>query len=562
MPGAPLDHHRLLGLIAAGRGLVAQLDLEVVLDRLLETARELTSARYAALGVLDEHRRRLERFTTRGVDQATYREIGSPPRGRGILGVLIDDPRPLRLADLRTHPRSYGVPAGHPPMRTFLGVPIVVRGEAWGNLYLSEKEGGAEFDEADEETVVILAEWAAIAIDNARLYQRTERRRHELERAVAGLEATTAIARAVGGETRLERVLELIVKRGRELVQARALVILLREDDGLVLAAGAGRFDGDALGRRLSEEGTTWGEVRRSGRAERIPDVPARLRLSAERLGVRDAATALLVPLTFGGRGLGVLAAFDRLTADPAFGDEEEALMGAFAASAATAVATAKSVQRERLRESMDAAERERRRWARELHDETLQGLGGLRMLLASALRRADHEGLREAVRDSIEQAGHEIDALRALISDLRPAALDELGLAPAIESLAGRVAAAEGIAVRRRVRLGRRLAPELETTVYRVVQESLTNAAKHSGARSVTIAVADRGDRIDVEVEDDGAGFSPEEQSGGLGLVGMRERCELAGGELEVVSELGRGTSVRASLPAPPDSERAAGTG
>lgn len=561
MAGAPLDDHRLRGLIAAGRGLVAQLDLEVVLDRLLGTASELTSARYAALGVLDERRRELERFATRGVDAATEREIGSLPRGRGILGVLIDDPRPLRLADLRTDPRSYGVPAGHPPMRSFLGVPILVRGEAWGNLYLSEKEGGAEFDEADEETVVILAEWAAIAIDNARLYRRVERRRDELERAVQGLEATTAIARAVGGETRLDRVLELIVKRGRALVEARALVILLQEGGDLLLAAGAGDFDGEALGRRLREEGTTWGEVRRSGRAERIADVPSRLRISAERLGVREAATALLVPLSFRGRGLGVLAAFDRLTRDPAFGDDEEHLMAAFAASAATAVATAKSVQRERLRESLEAAERERRRWARELHDETLQGLGALRVLLASALRRGDPAGLQDAVRDSIEQAGREIGALRALISDLRPAALDELGLAPAIESLADRVAAAEDLMIDSDVRLARRLTPELETIVYRVVQESLTNVTKHAGARRVAISVAEDAGLVAIEVRDDGRGFDADERRAGFGLIGMQERCALAGGELELVSSPGAGTTVRASLPAPTDAGRAADT-
>lgn len=550
MAGAPLDDHRLRALLAAGRGLVAELDLEVVLDRLLETARELTSARYAALGVLDERRNELERFLTRGVDAATQREIGSPPRGRGILGALIADPRPLRIADLRTDPRSYGVPAGHPPMRTFLGVPILVRGEAWGNLYLAEKDGGAEFDGADEETVVILAEWAAIAIDNARLYQDVEQRRDELQRAVHGLEATTAIARAVGGETRLERVLELIVKRGRALVDARAVVILLLEGDDLVMAAGAGRFDRDALGRRLPEDGTIWGQVRRSGRAERIADIPSRLRISAGRLGVSDARTGLLVPLTFRGTGLGVLAAFDRTTGDPAFGDDQQELMDAFAASAATAVATAKSVQRERLRESLEAAERERRRWARELHDETLQGIGGLRVLLASALRRADYAGLQEAVRDSIEEAAREIEALRALISDLRPAALDELGLAPAIESLCDRVAAVEGLEIERRMSLRRRLSPELETTVYRVVQESLTNAVKHARAEHVTVAVVEEGTRVAIEVRDDGSGFDPHAAHGGFGLVGMRERCTLAGGELEVVSAPGRGTSVRAELP------------
>src|SRR5918911_3813987 len=160
--------------------------------------------------------------------------------GRGILGLLIEEPVPLRIADVGEHPRSYGFPPGHPPMRAFLGVPIMIRGEAWGNLYLTEKEGGGEFEATDEEAVVVLADWAAIAIENARLYRAVDARRLELERAVRGFEATTTIARAVGGETDLGRVLELIVKRGRALVDAEGLLILLREGPGLVVAATAG----------------------------------------------------------------------------------------------------------------------------------------------------------------------------------------------------------------------------------------------------------------------------------------------------------------------------------
>jgi signal transduction protein with GAF and PtsI domain len=233
------DDHRLSRLIEVGRSLLSELDLDVVLDRVLETARELTGARFAALGILDERRRELAQFLTRGVDEETHRAIGDLPRGRGILGLLIEEPVPLRLRDLGEHPRSYGFPPGHPPMRGFLGVPILIRGEAWGNLYLTEKAGG-DFDQDDEDAVVVLADWAAIAIENARLYRVVDARRAELERAVRGFEATATIARAVGGETDLERVLELIVKRGRALVEARDVLILLVEGDGLRVAAGAG----------------------------------------------------------------------------------------------------------------------------------------------------------------------------------------------------------------------------------------------------------------------------------------------------------------------------------
>src|SRR5205085_12542939 len=171
MPTTQLDAARLGRLIEVGRSLVSELDHDGVLDRVLATARELTGARYAALGILDEDRRELEQFITRGVDDETHRAIGELPRGRGILGVLIDDPRPLRLRDVGEHPRSYGFPPGHPPMHTFLGVPITIRGQAWGNLYLAEKAGGEEFSHDDELTAVVLADWAAVAIDNARLFR-------------------------------------------------------------------------------------------------------------------------------------------------------------------------------------------------------------------------------------------------------------------------------------------------------------------------------------------------------------------------------------------------------
>src|SRR3989442_1623942 len=170
MANGGLDEAGLRRLIDAGRSLVSHLELEPVLDELLETARDLTGARYAALGVLDKRRRELERFITKGIDTETHEAIGDLPRGRGVLGVLISDPRPLRLANVGDHPHSYGFPPAHPEMRSFLGVPVLIRGEAWGNLYLAEKHGGAEFTEADEAAIVVLADWAAIAIDNARLY--------------------------------------------------------------------------------------------------------------------------------------------------------------------------------------------------------------------------------------------------------------------------------------------------------------------------------------------------------------------------------------------------------
>ena len=561
------DH--LQRLLDVGRSLVSELDVDAVLARLLGVARELTGARYAALGVLDEQRREIARFLTHGIDAATHRAIGDPPRGRGILRLLIEDPRPLRLHDLREHPRSYGFPAEHPRMRGFLGVPILIRGVAWGNLYLTDKQGG-DFDADDAQTAVTLAAWVAIAIENARLYEQLRARHDRLERTVRNFEATTTVTRAVGAETDLRSVLELIVKRGRALVDARALLILLREEDDLTIAAAAGEVDGAVVGRSIPVQGTTAATILREVTAERSQDVAARLRvasdrlgvpMTADRLGVRDPRAALLVPLEFRGRRLGVLVAFDRIAEQPTFDADQQALLLAFAASAATAVATAQSVERKRLRDSLAVAERERTRWAHELHDETLQGLAGLHVLIDGALAGGDPAAYERTLRTLGERIDAEIEKLRALIAELRPAALDTDGLQPAIERLAQDVSRAGGVAVDADVQLdaeasGSRLSPETETAVYRLVQEALTNVVKHAHARRVSIEISSGAAGVTVTVRDDGAGFDPDAPRDGYGIAGMAERAELAGGTLSVTSRPGDGTTVQAWLHA---DERAA---
>jgi signal transduction histidine kinase len=546
-----LSGDTLRRILQSSQAIVAHLELETVLDHLLETARDVTGAQYAAIGVLNEQRTGLARFVTRGVDEETHRAIGDLPRGRGVLGILVQRPQPLRLADVGRHPESYGFPAHHPPMKTFLGTPIMIRGESWGNLYLTEKAGGQEFTEADEEAVGLLSGWAAIAIENARLYADLSLRRNELERAVRGLEATTDIAKAVGSETELSRILELIVKRGRALVEARAVQLLLADGSELVVAATAGQVASSADGIRIPVAGTAAGDVYRAVQAERIDDVPERLSVAEEELGVVSAQTALIVPLVYRGLSLGVLAAFDHLGEDSVFGREHERLLTFFASSAATAVATAQTVQRERLRQSVEAAEKERRFWARELHDETLQGLAGLQMLLSSYLRQGDPAALQEAVGEAVNQLAREIANLRMLITELRPAALDELGLQPAIESLATRMADVEGIDIDVDIQLGdERLRGELETSVYRIVQEALTNVAKHARASRAAVSVVREDGRVCAEVRDNGRGIGSEASSGGFGLVGMRERAALHDGTVDIEPGEHGGTVVRAAFP------------
>jgi two-component system, NarL family, sensor histidine kinase DevS len=455
------DPLRLRRLLESGRALVADLDPQAVLERTLAAARELTGARYAGLGILDEQRAELEQFLTVGIDDVRE-ALGDLPARRGLLGLLIDDPRPLRLRDLAEHPCSRGQTDGQPAMGSFLGVPILIRGAACGALYLTEKHGG-EFTDADEEGTVILAAWAATAIENAR---RSQSRQLEHEQTVRDADAHPEIAIPVGVETGLGRVLELIVARGQTLIEA---------------------------------SGPEPGDAQRS--------------------------------------------------------DDAQALR-TFASSAATAIAMARSAESDRLRSLIAAADAERSRWARELHDETLQGLGALRLLLAASLRRGDANQTVLAVGEAIGHIEQEIGNLHAIISDLRPAALDELGLRPALEALLERRTEHGSLAISSLLvlpdpRVGEdRLEPEIESTVYRVVQEALTNIVKHASADEVHVAVTAASGAVSIEVRDDGVGFGPKARGAGFGLAGMRERVQLAGGTVRIDSGKG-GTRLRAELPA-----------
>jgi signal transduction histidine kinase len=545
-----LDEPRLRELIEVGRSLVAELDPEAIFRQVLEVACQLTGARYAALGVLDAKRHELERFITHGIDEETHRAIGNLPRGRGVLGLLIEHPRPLRLANVGRHPRSYGFPAGHPPMTNFLGVPVMIRGHAWGNLYLTEKANG-DFDEADQQSAMVLAEWAGIAVENARLYRDLQSRGDEMERALHRLEATTEVALAVGGETDLERILEIVVERGRVLVEARSLLILLSEGEELVAVSLAGKREGGMANARIPIAGSIPGRVLEARTPQRIHNLDPSLMAGQGSEG--GGVSALLVPLLFRGQALGVLIALGR---DTDFSDEDEGVLLSFAASAATAVATAQSVAEDRARDSIAATERERGRWARELHDESLQSLAGLRVLL-SAGRRADPGEVDRLLTQGIEQVDIAIAEMRRLIADLRPTTLDELGLGAALEALAERTAIGHSVEVVVATDLdsesgrGQRLVSETEDTVYRLVQEALNNAIHHGETKRVRVEVSENGRTLRVRVADEGRGFDPGQHSAGFGLAGMRERVELAGGSLELRSAPGEGTTIVAVLPA-----------
>ncbi len=537
---------RLRRLVEAGIALTSELSLDALLQRLAEVAAELTDARYAALGVIDTSGQALERFVTTGVDHETHEAIGDLPRGRGLLGALIRDARPLRLHDIAEDPRSAGFPRNHPPMRTFLGVPIVLRGVAYGNLYLTEKAGGADFTAEDEELTRLLAAQAAVAIENARLYESSTRWLRQLE----GL---GEIGAALASEVELTPLLDLVARRMQELVEARIVLIALPDGTGsLAVVAAAGRDD--LLGLELDPKTSKIGRVLERGHAERVdavmddPEVDQRL---ARDLGV---TSALYLPLTVRGAPIGVVAVHDKLGPDPRFDEADVRLAESLATRAAIAVDLSERVSRDALRRVVDAQELERARLARELHDETgqaltsiLLGLKHLDDVVATDEAREATAGLRDLVASTLQD-------VRRLAVELRPSALDDFGLVPALERLAGNLSERSDLLVDIEARLGdRRLPADAETAFYRIVQEALTNVVKHAHARRVSITLVRKESSAVVVVEDDGHGFEPDAvRRGALGFVGMRERVALVGGRLTVESSPGAGTTLVAEVPLP----------
>ena len=535
---------RLRILVHAGIALTSELSLDSLLQRLAETAAELTEARYAALGVIDRAGQSLERFFTTGIDEETHSAIGDLPRGRGILGVLIREAKPLRLHSIAEDPRSVGFPRNHPPMRSFLGVPIVLRGVAYGNLYLTEKAGGADFTAADEELTQLLAAQAAVAIENARLYESSTRWLRQLE-------TLNEIGNALASEVELEPLLSLVAKRMQELVEARIVLIALPDGDGgLAVAAAAG---GDHLvGMRLETGSTKIGRVLERGSIERVdavvddPEVDQRV---ARELGI---TSAMYLPLTVRGKPLGVVAVHDRLRADARFAEDDIRLAESLVARAAIAVDLSERVSRDALRRVVDAEELERARLARELHDETGQALTSILLGLKHLDDVIETDVARDATAALRELVVTTLQDVRRLAVELRPSALDDFGLVPAIERLAGTLAEQSELVVDLEARLGdQRLPAEAETALYRIVQEALTNVVKHASARRVSITLVRKEGFAVVVVEDDGQGFEREAtRAGSLGFVGMRERVELVGGRLTVESARGAGTTIVAEVP------------
>jgi signal transduction histidine kinase len=536
---------RTRALVEAGIALTSELSLDAVLQRLVEAAAGLTGAEYAALGVLDPSGSYLERFLTTGLDDETRAAIGDLPRGRGILGAVIRDPEPLRLHDLRDDPRSVGFPPHHPPMQTFLGVPVRLRGVVYGNLYLTEKAGGADFDDEDEGAVGLLAAQAAVAIENARLYETATRWS-------AQLESLNEVMNVLVTEFDLDTLLELVARELRELINARLVAISLPQGDGLRMAAVAGDGAEEYAGLELSARSKTMRvlERRHSERVDSVLDDPEVEQEAARRLGARS---ALYVPLLVRDQAIGVVGAHDKQGGDVRFSDEDLRLAEVFAARAAVAVELRQRVARDALQRVVSAQELERRRLARELHDETGQALTSILLGLRGLEDVKDEATLKAAVTEVRELVRSTLQDVRRLAVELRPKALDDFGLVAALERLTDNFAEQTGMTVEFVPNLpgDGRFAPEVETALYRLVQESLTNIVKHARANSVSIVLTRRAESVSVIVEDDGVGFEPERESGdGIGLIGMRERVGLFGGRVVIESRPGAGTTVVAEVP------------
>jgi two-component system, NarL family, sensor histidine kinase DevS len=536
---------RLRVLVETGIAINSELSLDGVLERIVEAAARVTDAHYAALGVIDVAGTGLERFVTHGMTDEEETLIGDPPHGRGILGVLIHDAHNLRLHDLSEHPRSVGFPPDHPPMHTFLGVPILLRGVAYGNLYLTEKAGGGDFTDEDEELVSLLAAQAAVAVENARLYESATSWSQQLE-------SLNEIGGALVGELELGPLLDLVATRLRGLIGARLVAIALPAGAGIRIAAAVGEDMADLAAFNLLEGDSKTGRVLERGRSERIDSLLEDPEVNQEVTRRLGASTGLYVPLLSRQRPIGVLVAHDKVGRDPRFTSADLRLAEQFANRAAIAVDLSRRVARDALRRVVSGQELERRRLARELHDETGQALTSILLGLRAVEEAGSADETSSAAARLRELVVGTLQDVRRLAVQLRPKALDDFGLVAAVEHLVQTFAETTAIRVDLEAQLGdKRLPAEVETTLYRIIQEGLTNIVKHAEATRVSILLVRGSGSATVVIEDDGQGFDPAAlREEGMGIIGMRERVELHEGRLTVESTPGSGATLAAEVP------------
>jgi signal transduction histidine kinase len=532
---------RLRALLDAVVGIGADLDLTSTLDRIVTAACELAGARYGALGVVGPDGKRLVRFVTHGVTDEEIAAVGPYPEGHGILGLLIEHPEPIRLHELAEHPRSYGFPANHPPMKSFLGVPIRTREHAFGNLYLTEKTGGADFTEDDERTVTALAAAAGVVIDNARLYADTEQRRrwHEV---------TAEITQLMLGEFEPEHALRLIARRSRELSGARVAAVLLAEDADLVVRAidGPPEFD-RFLGRHLPADLPVVGHATTGNAQVVIEDLAQFLKDAGGLTDFPEAANlarTTTAPLPAGSSGTGGLLVVAMEHGADTRVSEGADLVRMFAGQATLALERAQA-QRDR---DMLAVLEDRDRIARDLHDLVIQRLFATGLQLQGMHRLAGPEH-----QQRLSQAVDDIDST---IHDLR-AAIFQLQQTPESSSLRGDL---QALVAEYREPLGFR--PQLICTgpidtvvpaavrpqILATVRESLSNIVRHARASHATVEVSVRSGGVMARISDDGVGIASGDRRSGL--RNLTERARVLGGTVQIAADEPHGTVVEFRAP------------
>jgi signal transduction histidine kinase len=534
---------RLRALLQANQAIVADLDLPGVLRHIVSAAVELAHATYGALGVLGPHGE-LEQFIHVGMPEEVAGRIEHLPQGRGLLGALITDPRPVRLSDIPADPRSSGFPEGHPPMRSFLGVPIRVRGTVYGNLYLTDRRNGEGFTEEDEELVVSLASTAGFAIENARLFQETERRR---QWAAASAETT---AQLLAGSS--EGAVSLITARVLELAGADSAFIGLldeRDPEYIVWRTVQGADPNARSGTRVALSSTHTGRLIAEGDPVLLEEAEVH-RLWGE-LGAAF-GPLLAVPLISSSRHIGILIVTRSAGARP-FSPSDLELVADFAGR----VAFAFEIQVARAAQDRALLFEDRSRIARDLHDQAIQQLFGMGLQLQGVYGALPAGRVAEVVDATVGGLDAVIAQIRTIVftlSDDRRGAPGQSGR-QAVSDLIGTLE--ERLAVQPTLTfvgpVDTVLGPDLLPEVLAVISEAVTNAAKHAGAEQVEVSVAVRDDRLMVEVRNDGRAFQPSERRSGLG--NMTERAERHGGTMTITTRGSRTSLVWAvPLEAPPE--------
>ncbi|MDT5071347.1 MAG: hypothetical protein QOH82_667 [Mycobacterium sp.] len=529
---------RLDGLVAAVLAVTSGLELAVTLRTIVHTAIELIDARYGALGVRGTDHELIE-FIYEGIDEPTREKIGPLPQGRGVLGVLIDEPTPIRLDHLDDHPASVGFPPNHPPMRTFLGVPVRIRDEVYGNLYLTEKANGLPFSEDDEVLAQALAAAAGIAIDNARLYEQSQTRQQWIE-------ATRDIATQLLSGADPARVFRLIADEALKLTGADVAMVAVPADTDattgdlgeLVIVESASATGVSPAANPIPVDGTSIGDAF-------LQRTPRRLDMIDVELGVLDqAGPALVLPLRAANSVAGVVITLRQKGAQP-FSDEQLDMMAAFADQAAVAWQLA-GTQRQ-MRELDVLTDRDR--IARDLHDHVIQRLFAVGLALQGTITHVDSTDVQHRLADSVDDLQAVIEKIRTAIFDLHGAATETTRLRQRVDEVVAQFAPA---GIRSTVQFIGPLSvvdAELADHAEAVVREAVSNALRHATATTLSIRVV-VDDDLSVEVSDNGRGITrPVTESG---LRNLRERAESVGGEFTIAEAPGGGTALRWSAPLP----------